>query len=134
EKQEQRLDNIIATIQERLNEARKTRDQQLEMVLGTIESELATTHKLTSKQAKVLSDTVKEKLGNLKYVRDFSEDKAKSFLELLKTRLSEVKEYAEEGYEAAYNKVSSGYEEGTDKLGKGFDKMKEQLTPQKDEL
>jgi hypothetical protein len=134
EAQEDRLNKIIATIQDRINEARKKRGQQLEDVLAAIENELTTTHQLTTKQAKIVSDTVKEQLGNLMYVRDLTEDKVKLFLNLLKSRLVEAKEYAEEGYEVAYNKVSSGYDAATDKLGEGFDKLKEQLTPQKDEL
>ncbi|CAG8496691.1 10017_t:CDS:2 [Acaulospora colombiana] len=134
EAQEERLNKIIATIQNRINEARKKRDQQLEQVLKTIENDLTATHQLTVQQVAVLSGTVKEQLGNVRYARDLTEDKVKSFLDVLKSKLLDVKDYAEESYEAAYNKVSGGYDAATDKLGEGFDKVKEQMMSHKDEL
>ncbi|CAG8830985.1 30526_t:CDS:1, partial [Racocetra persica] len=150
EAREERLNQIIKDIQDRIQEMRKKGDQKLS--LHEIEHDI--TLQLNPGQARILSDVIKEQFGNLQNIRDITEDKVTSFLTSLKSGLAETAEYVGEtydtikervydeygnlgeqlgeGYQAAKNKASEGYEKASEKIG--FDKMKEQLRHEKDEL
>ncbi|CAG8479037.1 6994_t:CDS:2 [Dentiscutata heterogama] len=148
---DERLNKIIKGIQDKIQELKKKGDQKLS--LHEIETDISL-QQLNPGQARILSDVIKEQLGNLKNVRDLTEEKVLSFLNAVKVKLADTGEYlgesydtvkdtvkekvssgydtVNEGYQAAKNKASEGYEKASDKLG--FDKMKEQLKHEKDEL
>jgi hypothetical protein len=139
--QEERVNNIIEAVRSSINDARKMSNQQISNILQSVESNVASTQQLTAEQTKILSETIQDKLGNVKDARDLTEDKVDSFTDALRTRMAAVRDYAadtydsatqkvEEGYNVAYNKVTSGAES----VGESFDKMKEQLTHNKEEL
>ncbi|GBB99612.1 hypothetical protein RclHR1_03580019 [Rhizophagus clarus] len=139
--QEERINNIIEAVRSSISDARKKSDQKVSNLIQSIEDSVLSTQQLTAEQTKILSETIQDKLGDTKDARDLSEEKVESFVDALRTRMAAIRDYAadtydsatqkvEEGYNVAYNKVSSGAES----VGESFEKVKEQLTPKKEEL
>ncbi|RIA85031.1 hypothetical protein C1645_782872 [Glomus cerebriforme] len=141
--QEERINIIIEAVRSSINDARNKGNQKISSILQSVEENVSSTQQLTAEQTKILSETIQEKLGDLKDARDLSEDKVNSFADALRTRMAAVRDYAadtydtasqkvEEGYNIAYNKVSSGAES----VGEGYETVKEHLSPhrEKDEL
>jgi predicted metal-dependent hydrolase len=140
--QEERINKIIEVVRSSINDARTKSNQKISIIIQQIEDNVASTQQLTAEQTKILSETIQEKLGNLKDSRDLTEDNVESFTDALRSRMAAVRDYAadtydsatrkvEEGYNVAYNKVSSGAES----VGESYEQMKEHLSPhQKEEL
>ncbi|CAB4382332.1 hypothetical protein RhiirA5_353079 [Rhizophagus irregularis] len=139
--QEERINKIIEVVRSSINDARTKSNQKVTAILQQIEDNVSSTQQLTAEQTKILSETIQEKLGGLTDARDLNEEKVESFTDALRTRMAAVRDYAadtydsatqkvEEGYNVAYNKVSSGAES----VGESYEQMKEHLTHQKEEL
>jgi len=134
--QEERLNQIIEAVRSSFNDARDKSNEKVSVIIQSVENSVSSTQQLTVEQTNILKETIQEQFSNLKSSRDLTEDKVNSFTEALRTRMAAASDYAsdvydtttqkvEEGYNVAYNKVSSGAES----VGEGFDKVKEKLTP-----
>ncbi|RHZ78745.1 hypothetical protein Glove_156g52 [Diversispora epigaea] len=121
--QEERLNEIIASIKEGIQENRERGEEQLSKITETVKEKVAKSQHLTERQAEVLSDIIKEQFGSLKDTRDLTEEKMLSLFDNLKIKLRDTKEYLAQETEAAYNKASEGY----DKVSEGFDTMKDKV-------
>jgi hypothetical protein len=137
--QEERLNQIIEYVRSSINDARNKGNEKVSIIIQNVEDSVVSTQQLTAEQTKILKETIQEKFGNVKSSRDITEEKVNSFTEALRTRMAAARDYAsdvydtttqkvEEGYNVAYNKVSSGAES----VGEGFEKVKEKLTPSHD--
>jgi polyhydroxyalkanoate synthesis regulator phasin len=143
--QEERINKIIESVRSSINDGRKKSNHKVSDMIRNIEDNVSSTQQLTAEQTKILSETIQEQFGNLKDARDLSEDKVESFVDALRTRFAAIRDYAAdtydsasqkvgEGYNVAYNKVSSSAESVGESVGEGYEKVKEHLTHQKEEL